>query len=95
MKNSYIKILVGLCKKYIKKVLGRRMNFKQFTRFYQTYIKDMDCEIPMLSFGNTESDYKELSNYYYNDKLRLSINKIFEKHLIARGYLEYFETSSD
>ena len=68
------------------------LTFNQFINFYMTYIsKEPDIEIPKLDFSNLDKSMKELEKIYYNQELKLKIQKILNKYILVGGYPEYFE----
>ena len=68
------------------------LTFNQFINFYMTYIsKEEDIEIPKLDFSNLDKSMKELEKIYYNQELKLKIQKILNRYILVGGYPEYFE----
>ena len=68
------------------------LTFNQFINFYMTYIsREPDIEIPKLDFSNLDKTMKELEKIYYNQELKLKIQKILNKYILVGGYPEYFE----
>ena len=61
------------------------LTFNQFMNFYMTYIsKSEDIVIPKLDLDNMEKSIKELEKIYYNEELKLKIQKILKKYILAR-----------
>lgn len=68
------------------------LTFNQFMNFYMTYIsKTDDILIPKFNFNNIDDVMKKLEKIYYDQKLKLKIQKILKKYMIVGGYPEYFE----
>ena len=68
------------------------LTFNQFMNFHMTYIsKEDDIIIPEIDFNNMEKSMKNLEKIYYNNNLKLKIQKILNKYIIVGGYPEYFE----
>lgn len=68
------------------------LTFNQFMNFYMTYIsKSEDIQIPKFDLNNMDKTIKELEKIYYNQDLKLKIQKILKKYMIVGGYPEYFE----
>ena len=68
------------------------LTFNQFMNFYMTYIvKAEDIEIPKIDLNNMELSIKQLEEIYYNQDLKLEIQKILKKYILVGGYPEYFE----
>ncbi len=90
---------VHLFKDANESLLGRIENiyvlpltFNQFMNFYMTYIsKDSDIEIPKIDFDNMDKSIKELEKIYYNQDLKLKIQRILKRYILVGGYPEYFE----
>ena len=68
------------------------LSFNQFMNFYMTYIsKKEDLKIPKLDFNNLDKSLKKLEEIYYNQDLKLKIQKILKIYMLVGGYPEYFE----
>ncbi len=68
------------------------LNFRQFSNFYQTYVKsEKDIEIPKFDFNKPEESFKAIEEIYYNNTLKMKQKIILDEYLIVGGYPEYFE----
>lgn len=68
------------------------LTFNQFMNFYMTYIsKAEDIQIPKFDLNSIDEVMKELEEIYYNQDLKLTIQKILKRYMIVGGYPEYFE----
>ena len=68
------------------------LTFNQFMNFYMTYIsKDEDIEIPKIDLNNMDKSIKKLEEIYYNQDLKLKIQRILKRYILVGGYPEYFE----
>lgn len=68
------------------------LTFNQFMNFYMTYIsKTEDIQIPKFDLNNIDKAIKKLEEIYYNQDLKLRIQKILKKYMVVGGYPEYFE----
>ena len=68
------------------------LTFNQFMNFYMTYIsKNEDMQIPKFDLNNMDKVMKELEEIYYNQDLKLKIQKILKRYMVVGGYPEYFE----
>lgn len=68
------------------------LTFNQFMNFYMTYISNTeDILIPKFDFDNIDEVMKKLEKIYYNEELKLKIQKILKRYMIVGGYPEYFE----
>lgn len=68
------------------------LTFNQFMNFYMTYIsKDVDIEIPKIDLNNMDISIKKLEDIYYNQDLKVKIQRILKKYILVGGYPEYFE----
>lgn len=68
------------------------LTFNQFMNFYMTYIsKTEDIQIPKFDLNNIDETIKKLEEIYYNQDLKLRIQKILKKYMVVGGYPEYFE----
>ena len=57
-----------------------------------TYIsKDEDIEIPKIDLNNMDKSIKKLEEIYYNQDLKLKIQRILKRYILVGGYPEYFE----
>lgn len=91
--------LIHLFKDANESLLGRIENiyvlpltFNQFMNFYMTYIsKDVDIEIPKVDLNNMDKSIKNLEDIYYNQDLKVKIQRTLKKYILVGGYPEYFE----
>ena len=68
------------------------LTFNQFLNFYMTYVsKEKDIEIPKIVLNNMDKSIKELEEIYYNQDLKLKIQRVLKKYTLVGGYPEYFE----
>ncbi len=68
------------------------LTFNQFMNFYMTYIsKEEDLKLPRVDLNNLDKSIKELEKIYYNQDLKLKIQKILKRYMLVGGYPEYFE----
>ena len=68
------------------------LTFNQFINFYMTYIsKEEDLVLPKIDLNNLDKSMKELEKIYYNQDLKLKVQKILKKYILVGGYPEYFE----
>ena len=68
------------------------LTFNQFMNFYMTYISKIeDIQIPKIDLNNMDQSMKKLEEIYYNQDLKLNIQKILKKYMLVGGYPEYFE----
>ena len=68
------------------------LTFNQFMNFYMTYIsKDTDIEIPKVDLNNMDKSIKNLEDIYYNQDLKVKIQRTLKKYILVGGYPEYFE----
>lgn len=68
------------------------LTFNQFMNFYMTYIsKTEDIQIPKFDLNNIDEVIKKLEEIYYNQDLKLKIQKILKRYMVVGGYPEYFE----
>lgn len=68
------------------------LTFNQFMNFYMTYIsKTEDIQIPKFDLNDIDKVMKKLEEIYYNQDLKLRIQKILKRYMIVGGYPEYFE----
>ena len=68
------------------------LTFNQFMNFYMTYIsKDVDIEIPKVDLNNMDKSIKNLEDIYYNQDLKVKIQRTLKKFILVGGYPEYFE----
>ncbi len=76
----------------IENVYVLPLTFNQFMNFYMTYIsKTEDIQIPKFDLNSIDEVMKELEEIYYNQDLKLVIQKILKRYMIVGGYPEYFE----
>ena len=68
------------------------LTFNQFMNFYMTYIsKEQDIKIPNIDLNNMSKSIKQLEEIYYNQDIKLKIQKILKRYMLVGGYPEYFE----
>ena len=68
------------------------LTFNQFMNFYMTYIsKEEDLKLPKIDLNDLDKSIKELEKIYYNQDLKLKIQKILKRYILVGGYPEYFE----
>ncbi len=68
------------------------LTFNQFMNFYMTYIsKEEDIELPKINLNDLDKSIKALEKIYYNQNLKLKIQKILKRYILVGGYPEYFE----
>ena len=68
------------------------LTFNQFINFYMTYIsKETDINIPKIDLNNMDKSIKQLEEMYYNQDLKLKLQKILKRYILVGGYPEYFE----
>ena len=68
------------------------LTFNQFINFYMTYIlKDADIEIPKVDLNDMDKSIKNLEDIYYNQDLKVKIQRTLKKYILVGGYPEYFE----
>ncbi len=68
------------------------LTFNQFMNFYMTYIsKEQDIKIPNIDLNNMDKSIKRLEEIYYNQDIKLKIQKILKRYMLVGGYPEYFE----
>ncbi|MCL2860696.1 MAG: ATP-binding protein [Oscillospiraceae bacterium] len=92
---------VHLYKDANESLLGRIENiyvlpltFNQFLNFHQTYIsKKEDIIIPKFDLNNPQDSFKSLDELYYNENLKLKVQKILKEYILVGGYPEYFENT--
>ena len=66
--------------------------FNQFMNFYLTYFsKEEEIQIPKLDLNNIDDSMKKMEEIYYNQDLKLKVQKILKTYMIVGGYPEYFE----
>ena len=66
--------------------------FNQFLNFYRTYVeKKDDIILPKFDLDNPDISFKSLEKIYYDETLKLTIQKILNKYILVGGYPEYFE----
>lgn len=68
------------------------LTFNQFINFHRTYVsrKD-DIILPKFDLDNPNQSFKALENIYYNEDLKLDIQKVLNEYILVGGYPEYFE----
>ena len=58
------------------------LTFNQFLNFYMTYVsKEKDIEIPKIDLNNMDKSIKELEEIYYNQDLKLKIQRVIKNIL--------------
>lgn len=68
------------------------LSFNQFLNFHRTYItSEEDIILPKFDLDNPLKSFKELEPFCYDEKLKLTIQKILNEYMLAGGYPEYFE----
>lgn len=68
------------------------LDFNQFINFYMTYIyHEEEIQIPKLNLNNMDECMKQMEKIYYNQDLKIKIQKILKTYIIVGGYPEYFE----
>ena len=68
------------------------LTFNQFMNFYLTYFsKEEEIQIPKLDLNNINDCMKKMEEIYYNQDLKLKVQKILKTYMIVGGYPEYFE----
>lgn len=68
------------------------LTFNQFLNFHMTYVsKQDDIILPKFDLDKPDSSFKNLENIYYNNDLKLIIQKILNEYILVGGYPEYFE----
>lgn len=68
------------------------LSFNQFSNFHRTYVtKQEDIFIPRFDLDNPEQSFKNLEKLYYDEDLKLSIQKVLNEYILVGGYPEYFE----
>lgn len=68
------------------------LTFNQFLNFYRTYVlKEKDIDILKFDLNKPEESFKQLEDIYYNEELKINIQKILDKYILVGGYPEYFE----
>lgn len=68
------------------------LTFNQFMNFHLTYISnEEDIQIPKIDLSNMDKSLKKLEEIYYNQDLKLKVQKILKDYILIGGYPEYFE----
>lgn len=68
------------------------LTFHQFLNFHRTYVTKQDNIIlPKFDLDNPESSFKNLEKIYYDEDLKITIQKILNEYILVGGYPEYFE----
>ena len=63
------------------------LTFNQFMNFYMTYLsKEKDLEIPKIDLNDLDKSIKRLEEIYYNQDLKLKIQKILKRYILVGGY---------
>jgi len=61
------------------------LTFPEFLNFNRTYVSNKpDIIIPKFDLGNPDASFKILEDIYYNQELKLEIQKVLTKYIIAR-----------
>lgn len=90
---------IHLFKDSNESLLGRIENifvlplaFNQFLNFYRTYVyKNSDINIPKFNLDNPEESFKALGDFYYDNNLKVEVQKVLKEYILVGGYPEYFE----
>ena len=68
------------------------LTFNQFLNFHRTYeSKKKDIDIPKFDLDKPEESLKKLQKIYYNEELKITIQKVLNEYILVGGYPEYFE----
>lgn len=68
------------------------LTFNQFLNFHRTYVsKEKDIDIPKFDLDKPEESLKKLQKIYYNEELKITIQKVLNEYILVGGYPEYFE----
>ena len=68
------------------------LSFNQFLNFHRTYTdNDSDITLPKFNLVNPDFSFKALEPLFYNENLKIKIQKILNKYVLVGGYPEYFE----
>lgn len=68
------------------------LSFHQFLNFHRTYVSHQtDITIPKFDLDKPTESFKRLEAFYYDNGLKLTIQKILNEYLLVGGYPEYFE----
>ncbi len=68
------------------------LTFNQFLNFHRTYVsKEKDIDIPKFDLDKPEESLKKLQKRYYNEELKITIQKVLNEYILVGGYPEYFE----
>lgn len=68
------------------------LTFHQFLNFYRTYVsKNEDITLPKFDLNNPEKSFRDLETAYYDEDLKIIIQKILKEYILVGGYPEYFE----
>ena len=68
------------------------LTFNQFLNFHRTYVsKEKDIDIPKFDLDKPEESLKKLQKIYYNEELKITIQKVLNEYMLVGGYPEYFE----
>lgn len=68
------------------------LTFNQFLNFYMTYVsKKEDIILPKFDLDNPDVSFKNLESIYFNEDLKLTVQKILNEYMLVGGYPEYFE----
>lgn len=68
------------------------LSFNQFLNFHRTYVtNESDIILPKFDLDNPIISFKALEPLYYDENLKLTIQKILNEYMLVGGYPEYFE----
>lgn len=69
------------------------LTFHEFLNFYRTYmLNEEDLEIPRFDFDEPDKGFKALEKLYYDETVKMQVQRILREYMIVGGYPEYFET---
>lgn len=68
------------------------LTFHQFLNFHRTYVtKQEDIILPKFDLDNPDISFRNLEKIYYDEDLKVTIQKILNEYILVGGYPEYFE----
>lgn len=68
------------------------LTFHQFLNFHRTYVtKQEDIILPKFDLDNPDISFRNLEKIYYDEDLKITIQKILNEYILVGGYPEYFE----
>lgn len=68
------------------------LTFHQFLNFHRTYVtKQKDIILPKFDLDNPDISFRNLEKIYYDEDLKITIQKILNEYILVGGYPEYFE----